>query len=121
MRRIAPVVKISGAILHILDRPLRHFYRQWEAFGIAVMKENESVDRLRRTLNVDWQEFCGRNIAEFHPRGKMFFSSTRIRSACVFKLMIAGGFAIILEAIQNVRGVKIVHPVQICRFAVIPR
>ena len=53
--RIPAIVKITGSILHVIDCPVCHFQRQRQRFRIAIAKENQGINRLRTTLDVERQ------------------------------------------------------------------
>ena len=49
------VVRITSAILHMLDGPVSDFQGQRQVFRIADVEEFELIDRPRAVLNVERQ------------------------------------------------------------------
>src|SRR5712692_8935028 len=118
--RIAAVVKITGAILHICDRPLRDLDRQGQALGIPIVKEHEGIDRLRATLNVQGHGLvivvsrC--SVRKKERRLPPFVSIHQL----LIETVIARALLVIFKAVENVGGVKVIDPVMICRLGIVP-
>src|SRR3984957_10365086 len=120
-RRISTVIEIASAVLHVGDRPLRHLDRQLQALGIAIGKEDQSVDGRRTALNgkrkslvvvVSWGSI--RKKESFLP---VLVSIHQL----LVEAVLPRALRVMLEAIKNVCRVEAVHPVMIHLFGVVPR
>lgn len=50
--RIAAIIKIPAAVLHVSNCPQSYFQGQLDTVGITIAEKDERVDRLRATLDI---------------------------------------------------------------------
>src|ERR1700733_10419285 len=55
--RIAAIIEVAGAILHVVDRPCRNFFGQRETGRVVRGEKDERINRLRTTLNIQGKSF----------------------------------------------------------------
>ena len=119
--RVAPIIKISSTVLHVFNGPLRDLNCERKARRIAILKENQRVYRLRTALNIDRQSLIvvisGSSVAQKESVFPVLVPAHHL----LVELVVSRAFAVVLETVQNVRGMEIIHPVQIFGFSVIPR
>jgi len=109
--RVPAIIEISCGVLHLVDRPFGDFQRQVQAFGIAVPEEYEGIDRLGTALDVYRQclvVIVSRSSVRQEKSLLPDFISTR---QIIFEGVVAGALHVMLETIQHIGCVKVVHPV----------
>ena len=118
--RIATIIKIAAAVLHILDCPQRDLERERFVPRITIVEEGERVDGLSAALDVKWQ---GLVIVIFRSavrkEERMFPIFVSILDLLIER-RVAGIFSVVLERIEYISGMKVVHPAQVIHLTVIP-
>src|SRR5271163_1538206 len=84
------------------------------------MEENQGVDGLRRTLDIEWQRLV--IIVSGSAVGQKKCSFPILVSSVQFfvKTRVACAYFIVLEAVQHIRRVETVDPAHVRTFAVVP-
>jgi hypothetical protein len=106
--------------LHVGDRPLRDLEGERQGVRITIGKENQRVNCLRAALDIEGKRLtivvsrCA--IRQEERLLPVLVSAPQI----VVKAVIPGTLAVVFEAVEHVRGVEVVDPLQILFLAVVP-
>src|SRR5208283_3753834 len=118
--RIATIIKIAAAVLHILNCPLRDLERERFVPWITIAKEDERIDGLSAALDVKWQGLVivvFRSAVRKEERILPIFVSIH---DLLIERRVAGTFSVVLERVEYISGMKVIHPTQVIHLTVIP-
>src|SRR5262249_61044025 len=112
-RRLSKVVKVARTVLHVVEGPTSNFEGEFEVLRIPVMEEDHSINGLGRTLNVNGQGFVIVVTRSAVGQKEGLFPVVIALVHDIHEPIITGAFEVVLEAVQDVSRVKVVHPVKI--------